>query len=143
MRLSRRLRADAPIACLVPPFFGAGVACVRGLRLFLFLLFLLIVGLRGLDRCQPTNKTVANVIKRFIIFLLVIRLYAAAIYSTPLLPHRLEQDNRHAVARFKLRVPCIGMVIQFSRFSSSTRLATLWSRARRQENPSVRNLSSK
>src|SRR6266480_4758458 len=47
--LSSCLRADAPIACLPP----AARLCRRrlgGLRFFL-LLFLLIVGLRGLDRC--------------------------------------------------------------------------------------------
>src|SRR5205823_5444121 len=51
MRLSR-LRADAPIACLRPAFLRRGCRLGRGLRLFLFLLFLLIVGLRGLDRGQ-------------------------------------------------------------------------------------------
>src|SRR5438477_2814081 len=50
MRLSR-LRADAPIACLRPAFLWRGCRLRRGLRFFL-LLFLLIVGLRGLDRCQ-------------------------------------------------------------------------------------------
>src|SRR5437764_8359999 len=51
MRLSR-LRADAPIACLRPAFLWRGCRLRRGLGLFLFLLFLLIVGLRGLDRGQ-------------------------------------------------------------------------------------------
>src|SRR4029077_2654150 len=50
MRLSR-LRADAPIACLRPAFLWRGCRLRRGLRLFL-LLFLLIVGLRGLHRGQ-------------------------------------------------------------------------------------------
>src|SRR5438874_9221421 len=50
MRLSR-LRADAPIACLRPAFLWRGCRLRRGLRFFL-LLFLLIVGLRGLHRCQ-------------------------------------------------------------------------------------------
>src|SRR6059058_537724 len=44
MRLSR-LRADAPIACLRPAFLWRGRRLRRGLRLFLFLLFLLVVGL--------------------------------------------------------------------------------------------------
>src|SRR5947207_2887387 len=50
MRLSR-LRADPPIACLRPAFLWRGCRLRRGLRFFL-LLFLLIVGLRGLHRCQ-------------------------------------------------------------------------------------------
>src|SRR5205823_1741777 len=50
LRLSTRLRADAPIACLRPAFLWCGRR-LGGLRFFL-LLFLLIVGLRGLDRCQ-------------------------------------------------------------------------------------------
>src|SRR5436190_7808810 len=52
LRLSTRLRADAPIACLRPAFLWRGCRLRRGLSLFLFLLFLLIVGLRGLDRGQ-------------------------------------------------------------------------------------------
>src|SRR5947207_2247886 len=50
MRLNR-LRWDAPIACLRPAFLWRGCRLRRGLRFFL-LLFLLIVGLRGLHRCQ-------------------------------------------------------------------------------------------
>src|SRR5881398_2014782 len=49
--LLTRLRADAPIACLRPAFLWRGCRLRCGLRLFL-LLFLLIVGLRGLHRCQ-------------------------------------------------------------------------------------------
>src|SRR5438552_7070819 len=50
--LSSCLRTDAPIACLPPAFLWRGCRLRRCLRLFLFLLFLLIVGLRGLDRGQ-------------------------------------------------------------------------------------------
>ena len=54
MRLSR-LRADAPIACLRPAFLWRGRCRLGGLRFFL-LLFLLIVGLRSLDRCQAHQQ---------------------------------------------------------------------------------------
>src|SRR5437762_3717815 len=68
--LGARLRADMPVTGLRPPILVAclrsaavlgclrsarlwrGRCLARGLRLFLLLLFLLIVGLRGLHRCQ-------------------------------------------------------------------------------------------
>src|SRR5205823_4094344 len=68
--LVARLRADMPVTGLRPPILVAclrsaavlgclrsarlwrGHCLARGLRLFLLLLFLLIVGLRGLHRCQ-------------------------------------------------------------------------------------------
>src|SRR5207248_10950085 len=51
---------------------------------------------------RPTNSTVTKVTKRFInVCLLLLRHLAATIYSTPLLPDRFEQNNRHCGRRIQ------------------------------------------
>src|SRR5437763_655331 len=87
--LTRRL-----LVC-VPPFFGAGVAFVVVCAFFFFFFCLSSVCAACTD-AKPTNKTVANVIIRFIkSFLLLLRHSVSSIYSPPLLPHCFEQNNRH------------------------------------------------
>src|SRR5207248_6418699 len=60
--LTRRL-----LVC-VPPFFGAGVACVVVCACFFFFFFCWSSDCAACTDARPTNRTVTKVIKRFINF---------------------------------------------------------------------------